>query len=274
MIFNRLMLIACFLVCFLTSGMAQDETQVAARAELNAGVQAFRQAHYEVAIDHFEHAVTLEPESTLAHLYLATSYAQMFMPGVDAPENVVWATKALDQYSEILRRNPSDIHSIEAVAYLQLQLKNFDQAKESYAKAIALDPTDPGLLYAAAAVNWSIANRDITAGKAKLDAESEYSVILSEGCGDLRTASLAGIDSGIAMLTRAITLRPDYADAMSYMNLLYRLRADLECGNRNGYKADLKESEQWSDRAAAARKKKADVPAKPSQEQAPERPRL
>ncbi|MGZ4897025.1 MAG: tetratricopeptide repeat protein [Candidatus Angelobacter sp.] len=270
----RFVLVVGFVVALAVAGAAQDESKAAARAELNAGVQAFRQAHYEEAINHFEQAVALEPEFTVAHLYLATAYSQMFVPRVDTPENVVWATKALDQYSEILRHNPSDLDSIKGIAYLQLQLNNFDQARESYAKAIALDPSDPELFYAAAVVNWSIANHDITAEKAKLDAESEYSLILSEGCADLRTRSLAVIDSGIAMLTKAISLRKDYADAMTYMNLLYRLRADLECGNQKGYKADLKQSDEWSDRAAAARKKKADAAAKDNQEQAPDKPRL
>jgi len=270
----RFVLMAGFVVSVAIAGVAQDESKVAAHAELNAGVQAFRQGHYEEAIEHFEQAVTLEPEFTLAHLYLATTYAQMFDPGVDTPENVIWATKALDQYSEILRTNPSDINSIKGIAYLKFQLNNFDQAKESYAKAIALDPNDPELLYAAAVVNWSIASREITSEKAKLDAESKYSLILSEECADARAESLSSIDSGIAFLNKAISLRKDYIDAMMYMDLLYRLRADLECGNKKAYKADLKQSDEWSDRAAAARKKKAEAAAKDDQEKVPDKPQL
>jgi len=270
----RFVLMAGFVVSVAIAGMAQDESKVAARAELNAGVQAFRHGHYEEASEHFEQAVTLEPEFTLAHLYLATTYAQMFEPGLDTPENVIWATKALDQYSEILRTNPSDINSIKGIAYLKFQLNNFDQAKESYAKAIALDPNDPELLYAAAVVNWSIADREITAEKMKLDAESDYSLIMSEGCPDIRSRSLSGIDSGIAFLNKAISLRKDYVDAMTYMNQLYRLRAELECGNKKAYKADTKQSDEWSDRAAAARKKKAEAAAKDDQEKEPDKPQL
>jgi hypothetical protein len=59
----------------------------------------------------------------------------MFEPGVDTSENVIWATKALDQYSEILRTNPSDINSIKGIAYLKFQLNNFDQAKEKLCKS-------------------------------------------------------------------------------------------------------------------------------------------
>ena len=267
-------MIVGFIVSVAVAGTAQDESQVAARAEINAGVQAFRQAHYVEAIDHFNLAVSEDPQLTVARMYLATAYLQMFVPGVDTPENVVWATKALDQYSEILQTNPSDINSIKGIAYLRFQLNNFDEAKESYAKAIALDPNDPELLYAAAVVNWSIANREITSEKAKLDAESEYSLILSEECEEARSQSLPGIDSGIAFLNKALTIREAYVDAMTYMNQLYRLRADLECGNKKAYKADLKQSDEWSDRAAAARKKKTEATSKDDQEKAPDKPRL
>ena len=120
-------------------------------------------------------------------------------------------------------------------------------------------PADPELLYAAAVANWSMANGEITAEKAKLDAESDYSMILSDGCSDVRAKSLPVIDSGIAMLNKAISLRKDYIDAMTYMDVLYRLRADLECGNKKSYNADIKQSGEWSDRAAAARKKQAEA---------------
>lgn len=95
------------LVCLAIAGMAQDEAKVSARHEVDDGVQAFRQAHYEDAIAHFEQAVALDPDFAVARMYLAATYLQVFQPGVDTPENVIWATKALDQYSEILRSNPS-----------------------------------------------------------------------------------------------------------------------------------------------------------------------
>ena len=269
----RFVLTAGLLVLLAIAGAAQGEPQVSAQSELDAGVQAFKQAHYEDAINHFEQAAILEPGFTLAHLYLAAAYSQMFVPGVDTADNVIWATKALDQYSEILRTNPSDIESIKGLAYLRFQLNSFEQAKEDYAKAIALDPKDPELLYAAAVVNWSIANREITTEKAKVDAESDYSLISSEGCADARSKSLAGIDNGIAMLTKAMSLRKDYDDAMTYMTQLYRLRAELECGNKKAYRADLQQANEWSDRAASAKKKNAEAAAKDDHEKAPGSPR-
>ena len=49
-----------------------------------------------------------------------------------------------------------------------MQLKNFDQAKESYQKAIAADPSDPELFYSVGVADWMMAYRAIAAEKAKL----------------------------------------------------------------------------------------------------------
>ena len=257
----RLMLLFILLASFLPALAAQDDPKAAARTELNAGVQAFRQASFEEAIGHFEQAVALDPQSVTAHLYLATAYAQTFVPGVDTPENVVWATKALNEYREVLQLKPSDVTSLKGIAYLELQLKNFDQAKESYQKAIAADPSDPELFYAVGVADWMMAYRAIAAEKAKLSARAQDSLYLSARCADARTAALANVNDGLAMLTKAVSLREDYDDAMAYLNLLYRLRADVQCGNKEAHAADLKKANEWTDMAMTARKKKADAAA-------------
>lgn len=256
---SRFVFMAGLLVSVAIACVAQDEAKASASNEVDEGVQAFRQAHYDDAIAHFKQAVEFDPDLVVARMYLAATYLQVFQPGVDTPENVVLATSALEQYSEILRNNPSDVEALKGLAYLKLQLNNFDEAKEAYAKAIALNPADPELLYAAAVANWSMANSEITAEKAKLDAESDYSLILSESCPDVRTNALSLVDSGIAMLNKAISFRKDYVDAMAHMSQFYRLRAELECGSKKNFKADIKQSDEWADRAAAARKKKAEA---------------
>jgi len=257
----RLILLSFILTSFLCAGAAQDDPKAAARTELNAGVQAFRQANYEEAVGHFEQAVALDPEFVTAHLYLATAYAQTFVPAVDTPENVVWATKALNEYREVLRRDSASVISLKGIAFLEMQLKNYDQAKESYQKASALDPGDPELFYSVGVIDWSIAYRNIQAEKAKLSAKAQDSLFLSPGCADARTAVQAHVNDGLAMLTKAVSLREDYDDAMAYLNLLYRLRADVDCGNKEAHAADLKKASEWTDMAMAARKKKADAAA-------------
>src|SRR5581483_99466 len=77
-----------------------------ARDSLNKGVQAYKNAKYEEAIDKFQNAVALDPTLINARLYLATAYAQQYIPGADAPDNNKMAEQAIDQYKEVLKRDP------------------------------------------------------------------------------------------------------------------------------------------------------------------------
>src|SRR5215467_16128345 len=111
-----------------------------ARDQLNKGVQAYKSAKYEEAITHFQQAVELDPTLLNARLYLATAFAQQYIPGADAPDNNKMAEQAIDQYKEVLQRDPKNVNSVKGIAYLYLQMKQFDKAKEFYRKATELDP--------------------------------------------------------------------------------------------------------------------------------------
>jgi hypothetical protein len=67
------------------------------------------------------------------------------------------------------------------------------------------------------------------------------------------------VDEGIASLTRAIELKPDFDDAMQYLQLTYRRHADFHCGDPTGISADLKLVEEWTKKAMQARKEKSKV---------------
>src|SRR5213082_188639 len=99
-----------------------------ARDQLNKGVQAYKNAKYEEAINRFQNAVALDPSLLNARLYLATAYAQQYVPGADTPENNRMAEQAIDQYKQVIARNPTreqKINSNKGIAYLYLQMKRF-----------------------------------------------------------------------------------------------------------------------------------------------------
>jgi tetratricopeptide (TPR) repeat protein len=238
------------------------EPKIEARTELNKGVAAFRAANYEAATLHFSNVVRLDPELKVGHLYLATAYSEQYVPGVETETNLDFANHALEQYAIVLQRDSANVTAIKSIAFLQMQLKHFSEAKEGYKKAVALDPTDPETFYSVGVVDWSMVYRDVTEEKSKLKLSSQDTLMGSPACSDLRTKELANTEDGMAMLKQAIKLRPDYDDAMVYMNLLYRLRADLDCHNKTAHAADNHTANSWADLAMAARKKKAEAEAK------------
>ena len=62
------------------------------------------------------------------------------------------------------------------------------------------------------------------------------------------------VQEGIKELQQAVNLRPGYDDAMSYLSLLYRRKADLDCGDEAAHKADMAMFDQWRDKTMATRK--------------------
>lgn len=253
---RQFLLLIWILLNVLPSFTQQDRSQ-AAREELNQGVKAYRAANYDEAIRHFENAVRMDPELKVGRLYLATAYAQEYVPGVETPENLDLATKAIDQYNQVLRLDPLSMSALKGIAFLNLQLKHFDEARQSYKKAIQADPNDPETYYSVGVIDWSVAYRDITTEKTKQKLQPEDAMIQLPACKDLRAAQLANIEEGLAMLARAIEMRKDYDDAMVYTNLLYHLRADIQCGDAAAFAADIKKANDWADQAMAARKARA-----------------
>jgi tetratricopeptide (TPR) repeat protein len=122
-------------------------TKLKARDQLNKGVQAYKNAKYELAIEHFKNAVAYDPKLLNARLYLATAYAQQYIPGADTPENNQMGQQAIDEYKKVLQMDPRNTNSVKGIASLYFNMKKFDQAKEYHAKAKELDPNDPEEYY-------------------------------------------------------------------------------------------------------------------------------
>jgi tetratricopeptide (TPR) repeat protein len=229
-----------------------------ARDDLNKGVAAYKNAKYEQAIDRFKEAVALDPSLQNAKLYLATAYAQQYIPGVDSPENLQNANAAIEQYKNVLNQDAKNVNSIKGIAYLYLQMKKFEDAKQYYRKAIDLDPNDPEAYYSVGVIDWTEAYQPRMEERAKLGLRPDEPLKDKKVCAQLRDQHSAVIQEGLDSLNKAIQLRQDYDDAMAYMNLLYREKADRECDEPDQRAADLKVADEWVDKTMAAKKAKAE----------------
>jgi len=229
-----------------------------ARDQLNKGVTSYKSTRYEEAIDHFQKAVSLDPGLINARLYLATAYAQQYVAGVDTPENNRMAEQAIDAYKQVLERDKKNINSVKGIAYLYLQMKRFEDAKNYYRQAVELDRNDPESYYSVAVIDWTQSYQPRMEERAKLGLKPEEPLKDKKVCGMLREKNTDVIKDGIGMLNKALQLRPDYDDAMAYMNLLYRERADVQCDDPAARAADLKTADQWVDKTMATKKAKAE----------------
>jgi tetratricopeptide (TPR) repeat protein len=235
-----------------------------ARDQLNKGVASYKNARYEQAIEHFKDAVALDPSLQNAKLYLAAAYVAQYIPGVDSPENLQNANGAIEQYKSVLEQDPKNVNSMKGIAGLSLQMKKFDDARTYYRKAIDSDPNDPEAYYSIGVIDWTMAFQPRMEERAKLGLRPDEPLKDKKVCAQLREKDGPTIQDGIDNLNKALSLRQDYDDAMAYMNLMYREKADRECDQPDQRAADLKTADDWVDKAMAAKKAKAEKSAGPN----------
>jgi len=235
-----------------------------ARDQLNKGVASYKNLKYEQAIEHFKNAVTLDPGLKNAKIYLATAYLAQYIPGVDSPDNLQNANLAIEQYKAVLNEDPKNVNSIKGIAYLYLQMKKFEDAKSYYGKAIDLDPNDPEAYYSVGVIDWTQAYQPRMEERAKIGLRPDEPLKDKKLCAKLREEGEPVIQDGLDKLNKALQLRQDYDDAMAYVNLLYREKADRECDVPDQRAADLKAADEWVDKTMAAKKAKAEKQAGPN----------
>jgi tetratricopeptide (TPR) repeat protein len=259
---RRITLAAAMLALIFTAGC----NKLRARDQLNKGVEAYKNSHYEQAIDHFQQAVQLDPALINARMYLATAFVSQYIPGVDSPDNLRNAQQAIDEYQKVIDANPSrdqKVNSAKGIAYLYLNMKKFDDAKKYYRMASDLDPNDPEPYYSVGVIDWTACYQPRMEERAKLGLKPEEHLNgknkdQKKACDELKEKNTPAINEGIESLKRAIDLRPDYDDAMAYMNLMYRERADVECDDLAARADDLKTADHWVDETLRVKKAKAE----------------
>jgi tetratricopeptide (TPR) repeat protein len=244
-----------------------------ARDQLNKGVEAYKNSHYEQAIGHFQEAVRLDPGLINARMYLATAFVSQYIPGVDSPDNLRSAQEAIDEYQRVIDANPAreqKVNSAKGIAYLYLNMKKWDDAKKYYRMASDLDPNDPEPYYSVGVIDWTACYQPRMEERAKLGMKPEEHLNAKnkdqkKACDELKVQNGPVIQEGIDTLNKAIQLRPDYDDAMAYMNLMYRERADIECDDPAAREEDLKTADHWVDETLRVKKAKAEKAAQSSQ---------
>jgi len=253
------LVVLCGVLILLVAATACNKLK--ARDQLNKGVGAFRNAQFQQAIVHFKTAVDLDPTLLNARLYLATAYAQQYIPGGDSPENIKVGDQAIEAFEDVLKMDPNNVTAIASIAQIYYNMKEFDKAKEYQRRRLQVSPTDPEPYYWIGVINWAIAyprrmqvRRDLNLTMAKDPAKPDILPPLPEKArAKLEEDNKALVDEGVQALQKAIDLKPNDADAMAYLNLMYREKSDYEA-DPDAREADLKQAEEWVEKALNIKK--------------------
>ena len=231
--------------------------RLAARDQLNKGVESYKAARYEEAIGHFQKATELDPTLPMAKSYLATALAQNVVPGLDTPDNLKTAQQAISMFQEVLAKDPNDVNSMKQIAGIYFSVKKLDDAKEWQKKVLAVDPKDPEAAYTVGVIDWTKAHENVLKllVPAGINDDGEGNTkapkkVLQQ----IKDANEGYVSEGLEYLNKAVANRPNYDDAMAYLNLIYRRKADIDFQDPAAVKDDVQKAKDWSAKAMGTRK--------------------
>jgi Tfp pilus assembly protein PilF len=242
-------------VAFATTGCEK----LKARDNLNRGVQAYKSAQYTQAVEMFEKAVQLDPTFATARLYLAMAYYMQYIPGAESPENQQMADHALEQFQKVLSQEPKNDVATQSIASIYFNEKKWDEAEQWYKKAIEINPKNREGFYTLGVIAWTRWYKPWAEARAKLGMKPEDPGPIKDKKvrEALKAQYLPVISAGLDNLQKALEIDKEYDDAMAYVNLLIRERADLD-DSADEYKKDVETADNWVQKAMQTKKVKAE----------------
>jgi tetratricopeptide (TPR) repeat protein len=241
--------------------------QLKSRDDLNKGVSAYKNAKYSDAVSFFQEAIDLDPKNPNARVYLATAYMMQWIPGAVSPENVQFATKAKDEFGKVLNQDANNsvaLASLASLAFneadplpLDQKMAKLDEAAGWYTKLVTADPKNRDGYYSLGAIAQKKFYPALMTARVEANMKPDDPGPLKDkkAKAELSAKYMPVIDEGVKNLQKALDIDPESDDAMAYMNLLIRERADL-ADDKDGYKKQVDEADSWLQKALDTKKAK------------------
>jgi tetratricopeptide (TPR) repeat protein len=245
-----------------TALCAQDSREV-----MNRGIAAFKGGQYREAVDSFQQAVSMNPNAVNPHLYLGTAYMSQWVPGAATPDNAALARSAETEFKRVLELDPINLTALASLASLSYnsatsltgeeKMRKYDEAMDWYKRLATVSPTNKEAFYSMGVIAWAKWYPALMTARAALNMKpADPGPLLSPQKDELKAHYSALLEEGIENLNHALLLDPQYDDAMAYLNLLIRERADLR-DTKAEYLADVAIADQLVQKTLDTKKMKA-----------------
>jgi tetratricopeptide (TPR) repeat protein len=231
-------LLACALLAIALGATGCDKLK--ARDLLNKGVAAFKNGQYDASIEDFKQAKDLDPALLNARLYLATAYATEYIPGAPSDDNIRLGDQAIAEFQDVLKIDPGNLSAIDGIGSILYNMAGtpftpdkFAESKQYHEKHISLKSDDPEPYYWVGVIDWTLAYRGNATMRQAYNLQNpkkqlkDVDPLPEKLRADFAQQYGQTVDEGLQSIQKAVELRPDYADAMAYENLLLRQKADL-----------------------------------------------
>lgn len=217
--------------------------------------KAFNDDRLPDAADLLRRAIDLDPKEQ-TRFYLGEVYASQVVPNLATPDNLQNANLAIEQCGMILKSHPDLIVVLKMEASLYLNTARPDEARILERSAQILDARDAEIPYTIGAIDWREAYKnsvdllDTEGLPERSDGNTARSPTL---CRKFLEKNASVLDDALTNLSRAVDINPDYEEALTYLSLVYRRKADLHCNDAGAIGADLEQADTWAKKAAEAR---------------------
>src|SRR5436305_4575738 len=234
---RTLCLIGALTLSFCLSGCQA----IKARSEIKAANDAYEHEDYATALAHYSRARQIDSGFPDLDRLIGYSQIGLYVPDEKSPKNEAHADAAIAELSRYLRKRPNDRIARDALISMYLTANRTSQAIDYFRNYLNQHPADLdavksiATLYAKQgnfneSLNWY---QKITLLDSK-NPESFYifGVVCYEKVAKNPPADLAEkmsiIEKGKAALQHAIDMKPDYFEAMAYLNLMWRQQAVID----------------------------------------------
>src|SRR6266567_1453042 len=129
--------------------------------------------------------------------------------------------------------------------------KKLDEAKDWNKRLVAIDPENKNAYYTLGVIAWTewLAPDREARNQMDMRPEDPGPLRVDSVREQLKEKYLPSLDEGIANMEKALALDKEYDDAMAYMNLLIRYRADLLSAPE--YKQQIEVADGWIEKTLA-----------------------
>jgi len=189
-----------------------------------------------------------------------------YVPGIDTPENAQMAKAAKDTFLQVLEQEPRNevatasmaslnFNEAQSIGDLDKKVKKLEEAQEWYKKLSEINPKNKEAFYSLGVIAWTKGYAAIGQAKTKISmkAEEPPPIKNKEVREQLKAGYSGVIAEGIRNLEMSLSIDPNYDDAMAYLNLLYRQRADV-ADTVDEAKKDTASADGWLQKALDVRK--------------------
>ena len=211
------------------------------KQEIKKGNEFFKAGQYESALASYQEALRLDPSEKKIYKNIGLAYMGRYQPGSKHQKDLEFARKAIENLSTYVGAFPQDRKAREFLVSMYLATDRYDDAIRFYQEMLKTDPKDSKAMSSIAQMYFKKGDFDtaVTWLKKRLEVEGNNPEVYyfigvqawdrSYNFPDLAPETRAKIvDEGLEALNKAVEIKPDYFEAISYINLLYREKAKME----------------------------------------------